>query len=172
MTFLLGRKKKNRYYLHKNTATDLGYLQFLAPVVSKVSSLAPSKAQGLDFGCGHTTVLKNILETSGFEMSVYDPFFFTNKPDGKKFDFVTCTEVVEHFHSPKETFDYLFSLIKPNGFILIMTELYSSNTQFDEWHYVRDLTHVSFYTDATFEWLATQYSKVLTVENNRVVTLQ
>ena len=53
---------------------------------------------GLDYGCGYAPALADILKKDGFRVELYDPFFFPNKEIFlRKFKFITCSEVVEHF---------------------------------------------------------------------------
>jgi 2-polyprenyl-3-methyl-5-hydroxy-6-metoxy-1,4-benzoquinol methylase len=96
-----------------------------------------------------------MMEERGHHMTVYDPLF---APDisalERQYDFVTCTEVVEHFHQPAREFELLASLVRPGGVLAIMTSLLHDGIDFQKWHYRRDPTHVSFYRRHTFIWLA------------------
>ncbi len=71
-----------------------------------------------------------------------------------RYDFVTCTEVAEHFHAPAQTFARLFGLLRPGGLLAVMTGFPPATEQFANWHYRRDPTHVVFYQPSTFQWLA------------------
>ncbi len=88
-------------------------------------------------------------------MAIYNPFF---APDPstleRQYDFVTCTEVVEHFHRPASDWRRLVSLVKPGGWLGIMTKLTPEIDGFTNWHYIRDPTHVCFFCRATFRYLA------------------
>ena len=59
-----------------------------------------------------------MLRESGHEMTDYDPIF---QPDdaavaeGAQYDFVTCTEVAEHFHNPAREFDNMVGLAALDG---------------------------------------------------------
>ncbi|MCC1498350.1 methyltransferase domain-containing protein, partial [Alcanivorax sp. 1008] len=75
----------------------------------------------------------------------------------QQYDFVTCTEVVEHFHQPAREFERLTSLLTPTGVLAIMTSLLDDGVDFHTWHYRRDPTHVSFYRQTTFNWIANHY---------------
>ena len=84
-------------------------------------------------------------------MALYDPFF---QPDravlSRTYDFVTCTEVVEHFYNPADRFYELDSLLRPGGWLGVMTCFQTDDARFANWHYRRDPTHVIFYREATF----------------------
>lgn len=92
-------------------------------------------------------------------MSLYDLYY---SPDTSvlemPYDFVTCTETVEHFREPLRHWDLLISIVKPNGYLGIMTQTIPDTGTFANWYYIRDLTHLSFYSTQTFEWLASHYA--------------
>ena len=68
---------------------------------------------GLDYGCGFAPALANILKSRGFKVELYDPFFFPDKKVfNKQYDFITCTETVEHFFYPFEEIILLNILLK------------------------------------------------------------
>ncbi len=88
-------------------------------------------------------------------MALHDPFFHPN-PEAmdRTYDFVTCTETAEHFHRPADEFARLMSLVRPAGWLAIMTCFQTDDTQFANWHYRRDPTHVVFYREETLRFLA------------------
>lgn len=56
-------------------------------------------------------------------MECYDPFFFPSDSIlSQKYDFVTCTEAIEHFFEPKKEWKLLLSLLKENGKIYLFIE--------------------------------------------------
>jgi len=86
-----------------------------------------------------------------------DPFNPADDHFVPPFDFITCTETAEHFRYPAEDFQKLFSplLLNPDkGILAIMTQMLYSKEQFVNWWYLRDKTHVSFYTAPTMEYIA------------------
>lgn len=167
--FLTPEKEKARYKTHENTLDNKGYVQFLTPVVDCVSKYSTAKAQGLDYGCGPQPVLALLLNERGFHTSHYDPFFFPEGlPSTKKFDFVTCTEAAEHFFEPLIEFEKIFSLLKADGTLVLMTEFLHEKINIQDWYYAKDPTHVVFYTETTLKWLAEKFSKKLAVINNRI----
>lgn len=51
-------------------------------------------------------------------MQCYDPFFFPDESLlSNKYDFVTCTEAIEHFFEPKKEWKILLNLLKENGML-------------------------------------------------------
>ncbi|MAY91247.1 MAG: methyltransferase type 12 [Rickettsiales bacterium] len=155
--FLDSKLEKQHYLKHENDLNHLGYRKFLSklsnPLVKKISN----NDVGLDFGCGHVPVLADILSISGFKLELYDPFFYPNKKNLKrKYDFITCSEVAEHFFNPFYEFNLLNKLLKPKGIIALMTCFMTSDDLFENWYYRRDPTHVVFYNEKTFKIIASQ----------------
>ena len=95
-----------------------------------------------------------MMEEMGYCMAKYDPFFF---PDpavlDKQYDFVTCTEAIEHFYFPDREWKQLVGLVKPGGWLGIMTKLVTEETPFTDWYYAGDPTHVCFFSRETFRFL-------------------
>lgn len=160
-TFLDPRQRPSReaehaeYALHQNTGGDEGYRAFLSRLaVPLLQRLAPGSS-GLDFGCGPGPVLADMLREAGHTVALYDPFFH---PDtgalARVHDFVTCTEVAEHFHDPAAEFRRLDALLRPGGWLALMTCFQTDDVRFAQWHYRRDPTHVVFYRETTLRWLA------------------
>jgi SAM-dependent methyltransferase len=147
--------EKERYYLHSSDPIDPGYEKFVSPILKWLSIYADKNSTILDFGCGHGQVLTQILRRLGYDVAAFDPYFF---PDAKtlerKYDFVIACEVFEHFRTPAQNIKHLMSCIKPNGQILIMTDLWTEGRDFKSWGYHRDPTHVSFYGPNTMRWIA------------------
>ena len=166
-------EEKKIYELHDNDPADAGYRRFLAKLAEPLMARLPKGARGLDFGCGPGPALAQMFREAGFDMALYDPFFHP-LPDALKtrYDFVTCTEVVEHLHRPAEVFDQLDSLLKPGGWLGIMTCFQTDDARFDNWHYRRDPTHVVFYRETTFQWLADHHGWQLEIPRKDVVLLK
>lgn len=129
--------------------------------------------QGLDFGCGPGPTLSLMFEEAGFPCAIYDPFY-ANDPAVLKqhYDFLSCSEAIEHFHHPRQEFERLLGLVKPGGWIGIMTGRVKNQESFKTWHYSADATHVSYFSDYTFQWLADTYHLHMEVPSKSVVLLQ
>lgn len=143
------------YRLHDNDPTDAGYRAFLNRLAEPLRRRLSTGARGLDYGCGPGPALAAMLREAGHPMAVYDPFF---APDARvlaeRYDFVTCTEAIEHFHYPAREFARLARLLRPGGWLGLMTEFQSGDHRFASWHYRRDPTHVVFYREETLRYLA------------------
>ena len=123
--------------------------------------LAPGN-HGLDFGSGPGPTLSIMFREAGHTMEIYD-HYYSNNPEvlEKKYDFITATEVLEHLYDPATELNRLFNLLKPGGILGIMTKLVKDRTAFATWHYIHDLTHVCFFSRATFQWLTDQWNASL-----------
>jgi len=151
------------YLLHENDPDDPGYRKFLSkladPLVAKLDADADrhKRMQGLDYGCGPGAALAAMLREQGFDVALYDPFF---QPDRgalrETYDFITCTETAEHFHHPAEEFDRLDQILRPGGWLAVMTCFQTDDDRFARWHYRADPTHVVFYRVETFQFIAQQ----------------
>ncbi|PKM33048.1 MAG: methyltransferase [Gammaproteobacteria bacterium HGW-Gammaproteobacteria-10] len=152
------QQQKAVYDLHQNDVHDQGYRKFLSRFAIPLSARLLPGASGLDFGCGPGPALSLMLKEQGFPTAIYDPIY-ADYPEvlQSRYDFISCTEVVEHFTEPGLEFSRLFSMIKPQGILAIMTKRVIDRQAFAQWHYKIDPTHVCFFSDKTFLWLADRY---------------
>lgn len=147
--------ERARYETHRNDPGDARYRAFLDRLASPLRTKLAPGAEGLDYGSGPGPTLSRMLEEHGFRMSVYDPFFAPDRAVlERRYDFVTCTETAEHFFDPAAEFARFGSLVRPGGWLAVMTGVLTEDIDFDTWWYVRDPTHVCFYTPATLRWIA------------------
>ena len=149
--------EKSRYLEHQNAIGDPAYLKFLSKLSEPLMAKLNSDDKGLDFGCGHGPALAEMLKSDGYDIDLYDPFFYPNQDIfSKKYNFITCTETAEHFFNPNKEFETLNNLLFPGGWLGIMTTFLAEDKQFENWYYRRDPTHVVFYSEKTFEIIAEQ----------------
>jgi len=166
---LSSEQEKAIYQYHDNNPDDPGYRRFLSKVADPLLPRLPRGAHGLDFGCGPGPVLAGMLEEAGMTMALYDPFFHP-QPDvlQQQYDFITCTEVLEHLHQPAAVVRQLDGLLKPGGLLAVMTCFQTDDTRFASWHYRRDPTHVVFYKEETLALIAKQHCWILEVPRKDV----
>ena len=113
-----------------------------------------------------------MLEEIGHTVTLYDHFYAHNAAALlQPYDFITATEVVEHLHDPATILTQLWTILKPGGYLGLMTKLVRDQKAFATWHYKNDLTHVCFFSKATFEWLAEQWQAELEFPHNDVIVL-
>ncbi len=165
--------EKAEYDRHCNHPADLGYRRFLSRLSAPLCEKLPAGARGLDFGSGPGPTLAPMLTEAGFPTTLYDPFY---APDpavlGKRYDFVTCSEVVEHFRQPDQEFSRLWQLLADVGWLGIMTKLVIDRQAFARWHYKNDPTHIIFFSRQTFLFLADHLGARIEFVEPDVVLLQ
>jgi len=158
------------YDLHVNDVQDPGYRRFLSRLAAPLLKKLSPTQKGLDFGCGPGPALAAMMEEAGHLMALFDPFYH-NTPAvfSNQYDFIVTTEVVEHLKDPCQAFETLFSILKPGGWLGIMTKQVIDRDAFSRWHYIRDLTHICFYSPPAFEYLARRFNAVLDFVGNDVI---
>ena len=150
--------ERARYATHHNDVADPDYRTFLSRLLDPLLARLPAEAEGLDYGSGPGPALWVMLEEAGHPTVNFDPFF---APDddvlARSYDFITCTETAEHFFDPAAEFERLDALLRPGGWLGVMTLLRDDAKPFADWWYVRDLTHVCFYRPRTMVWIAERH---------------
>ena len=150
--------ERERYEQHRNDSTDPAYREYLDRLAVPLLERLPPNQSGLDYGCGPAPALALILTEAGHTMRLYDPLFL---PDAsaleRTYDFITCSEVVEHFHHPADEFARLDRLLRPGGWLAVMTRFLKDDALFARWHYRRDSTHVVFYNETTFGRISARF---------------
>jgi SAM-dependent methyltransferase len=161
--------ERARYDEHRNDPDDAGYRAFLQQLAAPLCDRLPSGARGLDYGCGPGPTLSVMLEEMGYDVALYDPFYADNAATLlDSYDFITCTEVAEHFFNPGAEFERLAGLLRPAGILGVMTEPLTDDVDFQRWHYRRDPTHVCFYRPATMQWIAQRFGWAIDTPSRRV----
>ena len=147
-----------RYASHRNSADDDGYRRFLGRLADPVRARLRPGARGLDYGCGPSPVLAAMLTEAGYPTVGYDPVFEPHEELlSGRYDFVVCSEVVEHLHHPASDFALLGQLVGAGGLLAVMTRFHQPDVPFATWWYRRDSTHVCFYNAATMRWIAARH---------------
>ena len=157
-TFLTAEEEKTHSEKHNNDVFDERYQNFVSPIVNAVLQDFSSEAKGLDFGSGTGPVIAKMLTDKGYQVQNYD-LFFANEPSllNQKYDYISCCEVMEHFHQPYKEFELLKSLLLPKGKLYCKTEVFNNQKPFENWYYKDDFTHVFIYQHKTLEWIKTKF---------------
>jgi SAM-dependent methyltransferase len=152
--FISLEDERKRYTEHNNCVDDPRYQKFVSPIVDEIKHDFTPEHMGLDFGAGPGPVITKLLQDADYKIELYDPFFW-NRPEvlSVNYDYIACCEVIEHFNNPLKDFWRLQSLLKPGGVLYCMTEIYSDQINFKNWHYKNDPTHVFFYHKNALEWI-------------------
>jgi len=165
-------EERNRYLKHNNSIENAGYVIFLSRVIQPCLKFITSEMVGLDYGCGPVPTLSRILAQYNIRCFDYDPLFALEHPLDT-YDFIFATECFEHFFNPFADLSRIDSMLKPGGFMAIMTELWTSMEQFETWYYKNDPTHVSFFHKKTFTYLCEEFKyEVKYQDQSRVMILQ
>jgi 2-polyprenyl-3-methyl-5-hydroxy-6-metoxy-1,4-benzoquinol methylase len=114
-----------------------------------------------------------MFREAGFACHDYDPFYRDDPAllTGR-YDFVAATEGLEHLAEPAGVLHRLLSLLRPGGWLGVMTKRVTSEDAFARWHYIRDPTHIAFFCDDTFAWIAEHYRVAVHIESADVVLLR
>jgi SAM-dependent methyltransferase len=143
------------YGLHRNTAVDPRYRAWLDRLAQPLQQRLRPGAHGLDYGCGPGPALAAMLTERGHPTAVWDPLFAPDPaPLQAAYDFVTCTEVLEHIHTPLAALAQWDRLLRPGGWLAVMTHWWQPGTDLARWHYTRDPTHVALYGPPSLGWIA------------------
>lgn len=166
-----------QYEQHENSIEDERYVKFFEDFLQ--NAVFPFKNQGkqaLDFGSGPTPVLAQLMTRDyAYNYTLYDKFYAPNRSyQEKSYDLITSTEVVEHIADPLPVFQELRELLVDDGILSIMT-LFAPNIEdnFFGWHYLRDQTHISFYTPKAMEYIADKVGlQIVFCDNYRYTTFK
>tara|TARA_Y100000746_G_C15452233_1_gene427667 strand:- start:194 stop:823 length:630 start_codon:yes stop_codon:yes gene_type:complete len=166
-------EEKYRYQQHNNDIYDEKYRLFLSKLYKPLKERLKQGSRGLDFGCGPGPALAEMFKEDGFHVDLYDPFFFKDESVfSETFDFITCTETIEHFFEPAEEFKKLDKILTKEGYLAIMTTFLEEEKDFGQWHYRKDPTHVVFYQFQTFKVIASNMNWTLEIPEKDVVVFK
>jgi SAM-dependent methyltransferase len=162
-------EEKMRYDSHNNDKEDPGYINFLMKFYKPFQSyLNENHKIGLDYGAGPGPALAGIFRENNYLMDIYDPYFAPdeNVINRKKYyDFISCTEAIEHFYDPMNEIEKMLELLKDGGVLGFMTQ-FLVERDFDKWWYKNDPTHVCFFNHQSFNYIAEKYKlSPLYIEN-------
>ena len=143
------------YELHENDEHDERYRRFVSRLADPLLERLEAGREGLDYGCGPGPALAAVLREHGHAVALYDPYFCKDAGALERtYDFIVCCEVAEHFHRPADEFDRLDSLLRPGGWLGLMTCFRTEDRLFAGWQYRHDPTHVVFYREQTLRFVA------------------
>lgn len=136
-----------RYKLHNNN--DENYLTYQNNFYEMIKDYLNGDI--LDYGCGDNHVLSTILCKNGYDSFYYDLYFYKNEDVFvKSYDVIILEEVIEHLMEPILVLKRLSKLLKKDGRLIIRTNFIKDGTNLNSWWYLRDITHISFFTLNSF----------------------
>ncbi len=163
-----------RYKMHNNDVDDIRYQNFVSDLISLVKNSFNQTHKGLDFGCGNGPVITKLLREDNYALWLYDPYFY---PDvealEKRYDYIICCEVIEHFSNPNIEFKRLKKMLNKGGKIFAKTSFFDENIKFEKWYYKDDPTHIFFYSEPTLQKISEvagfssfkKFEKIVVFEN-------
>jgi len=171
--YLSEYEEKARYDSHNNDPDDPRYRNFFKQLLTPLLAILPSNSYGLDFGSGPGPTLSLMLEEYGHKVDLYDKFYAQNDAVFQnRYDFITATEVVEHLPNPLKDLEVLVKILQKGGILAIMTEIVFPQLDFRNWYYKNDPSHVCFYSEKTFVYLANLLGLEIVTISERVIILR
>ncbi|WVM93761.1 class I SAM-dependent methyltransferase [Halopseudomonas pachastrellae] len=121
----------------------------------RAAAAAPAAGQLLRLWLCPGPALALMLREQGHQVSLHDLYYHPNPAAlEQQWDFITATEVVEHLAAPRAVLEQLWRCLKPGGWLGLMTKRVTNPEAFSTWHYKSDPTHISFFSEHSFHWLA------------------
>ena len=170
---LMPNVEKQRYGRAPKSAKQRQLSKFIMPLLAQINQQQIGPLSGLNFGRLLDPQCMQMIKDSGNNVNQYDPFFAADHSVlQKNYDFVCCYKVFEHFRNPNKEWQLLSRLVKPGGWLAISTPLLTDLSHFDKWHYKNNPTHVSFYQQQTFEYLAENSEFTLLFASQALILMQ
>jgi hypothetical protein len=174
--FVSPERERRQYEQHNNSFENAGYVAMFKDFISRcVTPYRNNIATVLEFGSGPGPVLAGLLGGEGFHVDIYDKFFAPEPLyEGKTYDLITSTEVMEHIADPLEIMAFFHSHLNASGRLALMTQFHGNNIDsFLKWWYRVDPTHISFYRPKSFKIIAEKIGFVpLYFDTKKMIVLQ
>jgi len=168
--------EKADYQKHENNLNSQGYVTMFEDFIEKaIDPYIKPPAKVLEFGSGPGPVLVHLLKEKGFNVDQYDPYFAPERVyENKSYDLITSTEVIEHLKNPLKEFKLLTKILKPRGYLALMTKFHlDKEDSFWQWQYRREKNHIAFYKKETLHYLANLFDlKIVYCDMIKICLLQ
>jgi SAM-dependent methyltransferase len=166
--YLTTEQERKRYDLHDNSIDNKGYKEFLEKIVTVITDRFSVDCTILDFGSGANAVLGKILDKKGYSCDSYDPLFNIQcRNDTKLYDIIVVCEVIEHLRFLQNDLLFIKKRLRPDGTVILRTQLYPDAEKFLGWWYIQDLTHVNFFSPVTIDFVASQLKRMVTLTDEK-----
>ena len=147
-SFILSMEDEFDRYKHHNN-NDENYFIYQKNFYEMIKPYLKGKI--LDYGCGDNHILSNIINDEGYISSYYDLYFYDDKSVlNKVYDSIILEEVIEHLKDPVNILKNLIKSMRKEGHLIIRTNLLKESINLNSWWYLRDSTHISFFTYESF----------------------
>lgn len=169
-------RELKQYNQHNNTIDSPGYVEMFEAYIERCITPYKSRIETvLEFGSGPGPVLSQLLEKHGFHVEIYDKFFSPEPVyEGKQYDLITATEVIEHIDDPVGIMRFFHTHLKPGGYLALMTQFHTNEiATYLKWWYRADPTHICFFRPETFKVLGDISSfSVIDADPKKLVVLR
>ena len=149
-----------RYLEHDNGHHQSGYVRMLSRFLDRaVKPWCGSGASLLDYGCGYSPVLSSIARGRGYSVRSWDPYFLPdNSALQASYDVIVACEVIEHIAEPGRALAAMRELLEPGGILAVRSSLHPDSWEaFFRFWYIRDRTHVSYFSEQTVRFAAEHF---------------
>ena len=171
--YLSKQEEKERYLKHENNPQNSDYQAFLQPALDSLLPHLKENSCGLDFGCGTGSPLANMFAKHGHAVNGYDPFFMPDQTVfDKTYDFIVSTETFEHLYHPQQELKRLLTCLRRHGYVCVMTQFLTDKSEFEAWYYHRDPSHVLFFNETSFRFLAQSFACTVSFPQKNIALLQ
>ena len=131
----------------------------LVALANELLQLRLEDLEILDFGCGmgafvdmgRRSLQVNVWGTDIIKPKVGTEYYLRDLGD-RKFDVITCCEVVEHFPDPRTTFDYIRQHLKSPGIFAFQTAQWSPALGREWWYLGPHNGHISLYSRGALDF--------------------
>lgn len=166
LNYLSEEKELARYLLHDNDLNE-GYLKYQKAFLAEIGNFLGNKV--LDFGCGESHLLASLIGSD-----YYDKYFYPNlNIYNNIYDTIIMEEVIEHLKDPILELEKLNQILIEGGKIIVRTQLLKPEINLNNWWYLRDQTHISFYQLKTFEVICELFNyKIIYCNDCDLIILQ
>lgn len=156
-------------------------IEFLSPALSW---LPDHQLKIMDFGCGECNIPHRLRKEGHRVIAVDIVPPLNHHPDrltgdimdldipANSFDLIYSYQVFEHIAEPRHVLKRLCRLLKPDGMILIHTDMETSDRyscDFENWWYVLPPDHCSYFRHKTFENMFEEFGCRVIYKNSKVV---
>jgi len=148
-------EEKQRYSHHRNFADNPDYVRYLTEFSREIDRIPTEHPAILDFGSGPEYVLARVLREKGMLCEPYDPLYGIGKEALlKQYDIVILCETIEHLRDLRAELRLCGRICKKTGYIVIRTQHYATKESVPSWWYAIDETHINFFNDYSFSYMA------------------
>lgn len=160
-------EERKIYEYHNNNIEDEGYVAMFEKFINSFEPYVVGR-QLLDFGSGPEPVFSELMKRKGYDVTMFDLHYHNDDSYlQKKYDVITSTEVFEHLQNPMGELKKLVSLLNNSGILAIMTQFSKDDEHFLNWWYRRDETHISFFNERTFKYIANHFNLEIIHTNHK-----